>query len=65
MGKSKDNKSLEFASISLMLIELIIKYGPSVAVSIIKALEPTDITPEKIRALLVKKPETYFDGINE
>ena len=60
MGK----KEKEFAAVSLLLIELIIKYGPSVAVSIMKTLEPTDITPEKIRALMVKPPEHYFEGEN-
>lgn len=60
MTKSKDKSSMEFAAISLMLIELILKYGPSIAVRIIQTLEPSDITPEKIRALLVKNPKTYY-----
>ena len=52
---------METAAISLALIELILKYGPNVAVMIIKSMEPGDITVEKIRALTVQKPETYFE----
>lgn len=52
---------METAAISLALIELILKYGPNVAVMILKSMEPGDITVEKIRALTVSKPETYFE----
>ena len=48
------------AVLIIPLIELIIKYGPSAAISIIKGLETNNPTPEQIRALIVKAPESYF-----
>lgn len=45
----------------ISLIELIIKYGPSAAIAIIKSLETDNPTVEEIRALTVKAPESYFE----
>ena len=42
------------------LIELILRYGPSAAIKIIKGLETEDPTAEDIKALLVNAPESYF-----
>ena len=51
----------DYAVISMLLIESLIKYGPMVFMRIASTLQPSDITPEKIRALFVKPPETYFE----
>ena len=42
------------------LIELIIKYGPTAAITLIQGLETDNPTPEQIRVLKVKGPEHYF-----
>lgn len=47
-------------ALTLALIELILRYGPSAAISIIQGLETTNPTPEQIRALKVQAPELYF-----
>lgn len=54
---------MDYASMSLMLIELLVKYGPNIFLRIVQTLEPGDITPEKIRTLIVKEPETYFEEV--
>jgi hypothetical protein len=48
-------------ALALALIELILKYGPSVAISLVRAMKVENPTPEDIRALKVDDPETYFD----
>lgn len=45
----------------IALIELIIKHGPTAAISIIKSLETDSPTPEQIRALAVRPPESYLE----
>ena len=49
------------AALVIALIELIIKYGPNAAISIIKGLETDNPTPEQIRSLVVKDPKSYFE----
>jgi hypothetical protein len=49
------------AELSIALLELIIKYGPTAAISLIKGLETDSPTPEQIRALKVESPEHYFE----
>lgn len=44
----------------IALIELILKYGPTAAIQVIKGLETDEPTPEQIRALKIKAPETYL-----
>lgn len=51
--------------LTVALIELIIKHGPNVAISIIRGLETDNPTPEQIRALKVKPPEDYFGTFRE
>lgn len=46
--------------LTIALIELIIRYGPTAAINIIKGLETDNPTPEQIRALKVNSPEHYF-----
>lgn len=46
----------------IALIELILKYGPSAAIKLIKGLETDDPTPEQIRALMVQPPDSYFNN---
>jgi len=48
------------AALIVTLIEMLLKYGPSTYLSIIKDLETNDPTPEQIKALFVEAPETYF-----
>jgi len=49
------------AALTIALIEMLLKYGPSAYLSIIKGLETNTPTVEEIRALLVKAPESYFE----
>lgn len=47
-------------ALALSLIELILKYGPSAAVRLIRTLKTDNPTPDEIRALKVDEPESYF-----
>ena len=47
-------------SLTIALIELIIKQGPKTAISLIKELKISDPTPEQIKSLMVKSPEEFF-----
>lgn len=49
-------------TLTLALIELILKYGPSSAISIIQGLKKSQITPDDIKALIVNPPNSYFTG---
>lgn len=46
--------------LTLSLIELILEYGPTAAISLIKTLNTENPTPEQIRALKVKHPNEYI-----
>jgi len=50
------------APLAIALIEMLLKYGPKAYIAIIKGLETDNPTPEQIRALTVKAPESYFKG---
>lgn len=52
-----DTKS---TALTLALIELILKYGPSAAISLIKGLGKESVTAEDIKALKVEPPEHYL-----
>lgn len=54
----------ENRALIISLIDLILEYGPSAAISMIKALETNNPTPEQIRNLRVEAPESYFEGQN-
>ena len=47
-------------SLTLALIELIIKQGPETAINLIQELKISDPTPEQIKSLMVKPPEEFF-----
>ena len=51
-------------ALTIALIEVILKYGPTVALNLFSTLNVGEITPEKIRALKVKDPNEYFGGTN-
>jgi len=55
----------DYAVISMLLIESLIKYGPMVFLRIAKTIESSDITPAKIRELFVDPPESYFEEIKD
>lgn len=46
-------------ALTLALIELILKYGPTIAITMIKDT-PEDPTPEQIRALKIDEGEPFF-----
>lgn len=47
-------------SLTVALIELILTYGPTAAIAIIKGLQKDNPTPDDIKALMVKDPSEYF-----
>ena len=47
-------------ALTIALIELILKHGPTVAINVIKGLENDNPSIEDIKALMVKGPEHYF-----
>ena len=52
-------------NLTLTLIELILKHGPSAAITLIRGLETNNPTPEQIRALKIKAPNTYLENEDE
>lgn len=50
---------MEAAAI-IALVELAMKYGPEAATKLVAGLSIETMTPEQIRALKVKDPESYF-----
>ena len=46
----------------IAIVELVMKYGPAAATVLVKGLNTDNPTPEQIRALKVKDPESYFDS---
>lgn len=50
------------SALTVALIELILKYGPEIAIKLIKGLQVDNPTVEQIEALKVKDPEEYFNG---
>lgn len=48
-------------AITLALIEMLLKYGPTAYLKIIQGLGTTEPTLEQIKALTVKAPESYFE----
>lgn len=49
-------------ALAIAIIELVIRYGPAAAITLIKGLETDNPTPEQIRSLKVEDPESYFGG---
>lgn len=49
-------------AVIIAIVELVMKYGPEMATKLVVGLNVEDPTPEQIRALKVKDPETYFEG---
>jgi len=52
---------MEAAAI-IAIVELVMKYGPAAATSLVAGLNTDNPTPEQIRALKVKGPESYFEA---
>lgn len=48
-------------ALTLALIEMLLKYGPTVYIDIIQGLGTNEPTLEQIQALIVKAPESYFE----
>ena len=51
---------MEAAAI-IAIVELVMKYGPAAATALVAGLDTDNPTPEQIRALKVKDPESYFE----
>ena len=47
-------------ALTIALIEMLLKYGPSAYLGIIQGLGTVEPTVEQIKALTVKTPESYF-----
>jgi len=52
-------------SLTLALIELILTHGPNAAIYILRNLEIDNPTPEQIKSLTVKSPESFFNTGSE
>jgi len=52
---------MEAAAI-IAIVELAMKYGPAAATALVAGLDTDNPTPEQIRALEVKDPESYFEA---
>ena len=48
------------ATAIIAIVELVMKYGPTAATALISGLNTDNPTPDQIRALKVKDPESYF-----
>ena len=48
-------------ALTIALIEMLLKYGPSAYLKIIQGLGTDEPTLEEIKALIVKSPESYFE----
>ncbi len=48
-------------ALTIALIGLLLKYGPTACLKIIQGLETDEPTLEQIKALTVKAPESYFE----
>ena len=46
----------------IAIVELVMKYGPAAATSLVAGLNTDNPTPEQIRALKVKDPDSYFEN---
>ena len=49
------------AAVIIAIVELVMKYGPAAATTLVVGLNTDNPTPEQIRALKVKDPESYFE----
>ena len=53
------------AVIIIGIVELVMKYGPALALKMIHGLSVDNPTIEQIRGLMVKPPEWYFKQLAE
>ena len=49
-------------ALTIALIELILKHGPSAAILLIKRFDDQSPTLDQIRSLSVQSPESYFEN---